>query len=126
MDTLTLLDHSDENIWVILEQSKNWLQGKKLNACNIMELVTSMMANVQKIVIDCKQGVYKKKLILTVLHKIIKSLKFDTDDEKNKLIILITETVPSTIDLLINVQKGAVDLLKNAKKNNIFECCLQQ
>ena len=125
MDTFERLPETDANMKKIFEMSKSWLQGKKLTPFNLMEFVSVLIPMVQKVVTNGGQGSYKKKLIMSVLDLLIEKLKFGTDEEEAQLSMIIHETVPSTIDLMINISKGNVNMGKDIIKigKGLFSSC---
>lgn len=125
MDTFERLPETDANMKKIFEMSKSWLQGKKLTTFNLMEFVSVLIPMVQKVVTNGGQGSYKKKLIMSVLDLLIEKLKFGTDEEEAQLSMIIHETVPSTIDLMINISKGNVNMGKDIIKigKSLFSSC---
>lgn len=125
MDTFERLPETDANMKKVFEMSKSWLQGKKLTTFNLMEFVSVLIPMVQKVVTNGGQGSYKKKLIMSVLDLLIEKLKFGTDEEEAQLSMIIHETVPSTIDLMINISKGNVNMGKDIIKigKSLFSSC---
>ena len=125
MDTFERLSETDANMKKVFEMSKSWLQGKKLTTFNLMEFVSVLIPMVQKVVTNGGQGSYKKKLIMSVLDLLIEKLKFGTDEEEAQLSMIIHETVPSTIDLMINISKGNVNMGKDIIKvgKGLFSSC---
>lgn len=125
MDTFERLPETDSNMKKVFEMSKSWLQGKKLTTFNLMEFVSVLIPMVQKVVTNGGQGSYKKKLIMSVLDLLIEKLKFGTDEEEAQLTMIIHETVPSTIDLMINISKGNVNMGKDIIKvgKSLFSSC---
>ena len=125
MDTFERLPETDANMKKVFEMSKSWLQGKKLTTFNLMEFVSVLIPMVQKVVTNGGQGSYKKKLIMSVLDLLIEKLKFGTDEEEDQLSMIIHETVPSTIDLMINISKGNVNMGKDIIKigKSLFSSC---
>ena len=125
MDTFERLPETDANMKKVFDMSKSWLQGKKLTTFNLMEFVSVLIPMVQKVVTNGGQGSYKKKLIMSVLDLLIEKLKFGTDEEEAQLSMIIHETVPSTIDLMINISKGNVNMGKDIIKigKGLFSSC---
>lgn len=126
MDTFERIPESDSTLTTLFELSRSWLQGKKLTTFNLMEFVTVLIPMVQKLVNEPGRGSYKKKLIMSVLDLLIDKLTFGTDEEEAQLKMIIHETVPSTIDLMINISQGKLNLSKDLKKvgMKLFSMCL--
>ena len=114
MDSFDNISFADDtNVKAVNNFVRSWLRGKKLTTFNIMELVTVVIPFIQKIVKDKHAGHYKKQLLLSVLHTIVaEKLQFGTDKEKSDLLLIIDETLPSTIDAIIAVSQGKIQLNK--------------
>ena len=104
---------NDPNVQTVTNFVRSWLRGKKLTTFNIMELSTVIIPFTQKIVKDKHSGHYKKQLILSILHTLVKDkLTFPSEQEKQNLLVIIEETLPTTIDLFIGISCGKVKLDK--------------
>jgi hypothetical protein len=128
MDTFERIDENEPKLNRLFEMSRGWLQGKKLTTFNLMEFVTTLIPMVQKIVDEPGKGHYKKRLIMSVLDLLIDKLTFGTDEEEAQLKIIIHETVPGTIDLMINISQGKLNLNKDLKKvgMKLFSMCMRR
>lgn len=111
----------DITVLKLYKQFKGWGQGDKLNASSIIMLATDLIPAVQKLVSNKHQGSYKKKVILRVLELVIQDSDL-SDDAKSTLNSVLQTTVPITIDVMISVAKGDLNLGKLVKP---FCCCLQ-
>lgn len=110
----------DPNINILYEKFKDISKGKKLDTNLLILITTSLIPAVQKIVSDNDNGDYKKNLVLVVLGRIV----YDSDlsnESKESLNIFITNTLPMTIDVLIAVAKGSIDIGKKLKQK--MWCC---
>ena len=128
MDSFERLNENDEHVKLILEYSKHWLQGKKLTTFNVMELVTKLIPHTQKVMNEKGLGPKKKKVIMTVLLILSDKLNFTSQKEKEQIITVIEETIPSTIDIMIGISKGEIDFQKIIKHGGIYtklfsSCC---
>jgi hypothetical protein len=112
MDTFEKLSEDNEYVKQILEHSKHWLQGKKLTTFNIMELVTKLIPYTQKVMSEKGLGPMKKKVIMSVLLTLTEKLNFTNEDERKQIQTVIEETVPSSIDLMIDISKGDINFEK--------------
>ena len=131
MDSFDRLDEHDEHVQLILEHSKHWLQGKKLTTFNVMELVTKLIPYTQKVMNEKGLGPKKKKVIMTVLLLLSEKLNFTSQKEKEQIMTVIEETIPSTIDIMIGISKGEIDFQKIVKQGGIYtklfgSCCCKK
>lgn len=128
MDTFEKLSEDNQYVKQILEHSKHWLQGKKLTTFNVMELVTKLIPYTQKVMNEKGLGPMKKKVIMTVLLTLSEKLNFSTEEERNQIKTVIQETVPSSIDLMIDISKGDIDFQKIVAQASTYSklfgsCC---
>lgn len=107
----------DPVVITIYEQFKDYTQGKKITATNIIQLVTMIMSTTQNTVNEHGKGSYKKTVVLTVIRRLIADSDLDKDD-KITLDFMAQHTVPPTIDTLISVARGDIDI-----KKKINKCC---
>lgn len=127
MDSFERLSEDNQYVKLVLDHSKHWLQGKKLTTFNIMELVTKLIPQTQKVMSEKGLGPMKKKVIMSVLLILVDKLNFPSEEEKNQIKGVIEETVPSSIDLMIGISKGDIDFQKIVKQSSkyfkIFKSC---
>tara|TARA_B100000035_G_scaffold307402_1_gene310604 strand:+ start:577 stop:1026 length:450 start_codon:yes stop_codon:yes gene_type:complete len=122
MDTFDTLDENNEFVKPLLEHARNWLGGKKLTTFNLVELSTSLIPKCQRIMSEPGLGPMKKKVILSVLHILVEKLKFGSDEEKHSIQLILNETIPTTIDLMIDISKGKLDLEKIVQSGVLQKC----
>jgi len=113
------LPSNDVNVKIVYEKARAFTRNNKINESDIIMLVVQLIPIVQNVVTDGHKGSYKKSLVLTVLALIVEDSKLESAD-KYRLNLLIQTTVPITIDTMINVAKGNIDLKKHAK--SCFSC----
>tara|TARA_Y100000591_G_C21581792_1_gene568698 strand:+ start:302 stop:742 length:441 start_codon:yes stop_codon:yes gene_type:complete len=128
MDTFDKLNEDNQYVKKILEHSKHWLHGKKLTTFNIMELVTKLIPYTQTVMNEKGLGPMKKKVIMSVLLLLVEKLNFSSENEKQQIKTVIEETVPSSIDLMIDISKGNIDFQKIIKQGSLYSkffgsCC---
>ena len=116
---------NDPITMTIYEQVKDWAEGdEKLNASSIMELVTLLIPTIQRMVTGKNRGEYKKKVLITVLSLVIRDSKC-SNDTKIILSNLVDTTIPTTIDIMIGVAHGNIDLKKTYDKvQNCVGCTI--
>lgn len=114
---------TDSNFDKVYEQAKEWISKEEnLTPTNVMEFVTFLMPIVQKITFGKKKGEYKKQLVMDIITKVIENdAKFESDEDKTLVLKVVKNTVPITIDLLVSVATGKIDI-KN-KVRSLFFCC---
>ena len=92
-----------------------------------MELVTKLIPYTQKVMNEKGLGPMKKKVIMTVLLTLSEKLNFSTEEERNQIKTVIQETVPNSIDLMIDISKGDIDFQKIVAQGstyfNLFGSC---
>jgi hypothetical protein len=104
----------DKNVISVYNQIKKIIiVDKELDAGSLVGLVTHLIPIVQKIATG-GSGIYKKTIVITVLEMVIKDSKLD-DNVKDSLNILVQTTIPITIDIMINIANGNIDLAKSTK-----------
>lgn len=111
---------SDPNFDKVYEQAKEWISNEEnLTATNVMDFVTFLMPIVQKITIGKKRGEYKKQLVMNIITKVIENdAKFESDEDKRLVLKVVENTVPVSIDLLVAVATGKIDI-----KNKVKQFC---
>ena len=122
MDTFDALDEQDKFVKPLLEHARTWLGGKKLTTFNLVELATTLIPKCQKIMSEPGLGPQKKRVILSVLHILVEKLTFINDEEKKNIQLILNETIPTTIDLMIDISKGKLDLEKIVKSGMLQKC----
>lgn len=120
--TTVINEEYDPNVLSLYNQFKDWSEGDKLDASNVIQLVTLLIPAVQKIVIEPHRGPYKKKVVINVLELLIQDSKLN-NNAKTTLKIIVNTTVPITIDTLISVAKGDINVGKVVKTT---QCCILQ
>ena len=108
---------TDENIQAIL----NDLTSQDINPTNIMSVTIDIMQYAQQMITTKKNGQQKKELVLLVLQQLIDQV--EDESMKAHLNTLMTTCVPETIDMVVLVASGKVDLGKLSKK--YLPCCFK-
>ncbi len=110
-----MLTNNDVNVVKLYEQFKTW--GSDLNGSSIMVLLTELIPAVQKLIKH--RGDYKKKVVLDTLKLMISESNIE-ESIKSLLNNIVENTIPVTIDIIVSVAKGEIDIGKQLKSLN---CC---
>jgi hypothetical protein len=108
----------DRNVIAVYAQIKEWVEGRPVNAATIVGLVTQLIPIVQKTIVGKHEGAYKKLVVISVLELVIRDSDLDQEN-KDALNVVVQTTVPITIDTMVGIAKGDIDLAKHAKS-----CCI--
>ena len=103
------------NIDAILEN----LTTREITSKNIISMTIDIMHHVQEFITQKGQGDKKKELVILVLKELIN--KVTDENVKTHLNTLVNTCVPETIDMIILVASGKLDLGKLTKK--YLSCC---
>lgn len=110
-DSLLSLD-SDPRTEHLYAIAKRWASGNKITTVSIITFTLVLIASLQEIVTEPRQGPYKKRVLLTVLRKVVDEEKFENEDDKLLLNVMIDSTIPTFIDSAIGIATGQIDLYK--------------
>ena len=105
----------EQNVNKILDD----LTTLEINATNIITTTISIMQYAQNMITEKRNGSKKKELVLLVLQKLIE--KIEDESIKIELNNLLATCVPETIDMVVIVASGKLDLGKLRKK--YLSCC---
>ena len=116
----------NEDFNKVYEIAKKWVsEHDDMNPANIIELVTDLIPATQTIIKGSKKGSYKKEIVLTVMAKILDNdINFSTPEQEQLVRTILENTVPKTIDILILVATGKLQMGKKVK--NCFKICFGQ
>lgn len=119
------IDHTgvvDTNILKLYNKFKSWAtEENKLDSTSIISLVIQLIPEIQRMVTEPGKGSYKKIVVITVLEQIISDSKLP-NDQKQVLYNIVKYTIPITIDTMIGIAYGDIDIAKYIRKNP--NCCL--
>lgn len=110
-------DKFDSDVQKVLQH----LHDPSIGLDTIDDIVVNSIRIVQRIVTDRNQGAYKKDLVIAVLRHLVDKSDLPRTS-KNILYEVIEYTIPYTIDFLIGVAKGEIDLYKIKKKLKCLGC----
>tara|TARA_B110000211_G_C13954031_1_gene497495 strand:+ start:310 stop:681 length:372 start_codon:yes stop_codon:yes gene_type:complete len=96
------------------------MDGKKINLNNGITFGVNLMQLVEKY--KTFTGSEKKKIVIDVINKIIKEQVEDKNTERD-LITFANNVLPTTIDVIISIDKK--NIIINTKKlfKKLFSCC---
>jgi len=97
----------------------NDLTMPEINTTNIISITITIMQYAQIMIAEKRNGSKKKELVLLVLQKLID--KIEDENAKIELNKLLATCVPETIDMIVAVASGTLDLGKLGKK--YLSCC---
>ncbi len=96
------------------------ISGKKVDASNIISIVTLLMKTVEKY--SDVQGIQKREIVLAVLRKVVEE-NISDPDEKANVLFMVEKTVPPVIDALVAVNKGQLKIKIQKGCKSLFSCC---
>lgn len=118
MEKLRLME-KDPIVTTLYQTYREWTHDT-FNPSTLITLITLMIPQLEKIVVGPNRGEYKKKIIISVLDLLVGNSNLD-ENAKDSLYLVIKTTIPITIDTMISVAHGDIDLGKELKK--IQNCC---
>ena len=115
MDYLTaeqLVD--DPRAASLFNTAKLWIatHGKSVDAGSILVFCTTLMGVVQRLVKEKHQGLYKKRLVLTVLRLALDEVEFESPDLKASVVTVLETTVVDFIDKVVLLATGQLSIHK--------------
>jgi len=110
-DALLPLD-SDPRAERLYQIAKKWASGHKVTTASIITFVMVLIASLQEIVTEPSHGKYKKRVLLTVLRKVIDEEEFENEEDKMLISVMVDSTVPMVIDAAVGIATGQIDLHK--------------
>ena len=95
------------------------LTSHEINVTNIISMTIDIMQYAQQMITKKTSGQKKKELVLLVLQRLIANV--EDENVKLQLTNLLETCVPETIDMIVLVAAGKLDLGKLKKK--YLPCC---
>lgn len=93
---------------------KGWIkEGEIIDTENILDLTLKVITLVQKISQD--KGDYKKNIVISLIKKLVREIKYETEEIRNSVLVFIDKTLPHFIDISISLAKGDIDIGKKLK-----------
>ena len=123
---LFIANSNDPVVAQVYTQCKAWASGDPPTISSVTAFVMQLMAVTQQAVAEKGKGPYKKRVVLTVLRKILENdVRWGSEADKQTILTLVETTVPSIIDTSVSVARGEYDLAKQvqAVKQACCGCC---
>ena len=120
---LFISDSNDPVVAQVYAQCKSWASGASPTISTVTAFVMQLMAVTQRAVAEKGKGPYKK-VVLTVLRKILENdVELFSDADRQTILSLVETTVPSIIDASVSVARGEYDLAKQVQAVGKACCC---
>lgn len=107
----------------IYEQLKKIVQNKTINSSNIIQIATVAMQLIQQYMNI--PGAQKKQIVMDVVSRLINEIQMNESD-RDILRSIVSMTLDKTIDLVIGIANGDIDILKIIDDGIVFckkTCC---
>lgn len=112
-------DKFDHDVIKVFKKIKKIIQhknkNKKIEPSDLIKIVTDLIPIIQDIIGDTEKGTYKKKLLLEVLREIVNDTQNLNSKDKEILHTLIETTIPITVDFMIKIAHGELNIGKHIK-----------
>ncbi len=125
MESISITVEDDPIVVNIYTLAREWTVGNNVTPSNIINFITYVMTSTQKLVTEKGNGQYKKRVVMTVLRKIVKNdIEFSGEEDKQVVSSLVETLGPSAIDTVVGIATGKIDLGKHAHQAaNIWKAC---
>ena len=125
MESISITVEDDPIVVNIYTLAREWTVGNNVTPSNIINFITYVMTSTQKLVTEKGNGQYKKRVVMTVLRKIVKNdIEFSSEEDKQVVSSLVETLAPSAIDTVVGIATGKIDLGKHARQAaNIWKAC---
>lgn len=106
------------------DQIKLWIsKDQDVTVDSVLSLIPRVMRVVQVAVKERRQGSYKKKLVLSLLRKLLEDNIVD-DKTREGVLAAVDLAAPPLINITVDIALGNIDLSKQLKKcGSVFSCC---
>ena len=113
---------NDPNAVYIYTLGKKWASKQYPTPTNIVALALLLVKEIQTLVKKRHMGDYKKRIVIDVLKHIMrKDVKWKTELDRESVLFIIEETLPSVIDISVQVALGDFNIGKMKKSFKL--CC---
>ena len=117
MESISITVEDDPIVVNIYTLAREWTVGNNVTPSNIINFITYVMTSTQKLVTEKGNGQYKKRVVMTVLRKIVKNdIEFSGEEDKQVVSSLVETLAPSAIDTVVGIATGKIDLGKHARQ----------
>lgn len=125
MEDISVTVADDPIVVNIYTLAREWTVGNNITPTNLINFITYVMTSTQKFVTEKGNGQYKKRVVMTVLRKIVKNdIEFINESDKQVVESLVETLAPAAIDTVIGIATGKIDIGKQAQQvANIWKAC---
>ena len=125
MEDISVTVADDPIVVNIYTLAREWTVGNNITPTNLINFITYVMTSTQKFVTEKGNGQYKKRVVMTVLRKIVKNdVEFINESDKQVVESLVETLAPAAIDTVIGIATGKIDIGKQAQQvANVWKAC---
>jgi hypothetical protein len=125
MEDISVTVADDPIVVNIYTLAREWTVGNNITPTNLINFITYVMTSTQKFVTEKGNGQYKKRVVMTVLRKIVKNdIEFINESDKQVIESLVETLAPAAIDTVIGIATGKIDIGKQAQQvANVWKAC---
>ena len=125
MEDISVTVADDPIVVNIYTLAREWTVGNNITPTNLINFITYVMTSTQKFVTEKGNGQYKKRVVITVLRKIVKNdIEFINESDKQVVESLVETLAPAAIDTVIGIATGKIDIGKQAQQvANVWKAC---
>ena len=125
MEDISITVADDPIVVNIYTLAREWTVGNNITPTNLINFITYVMTSTQKFVTEKGNGQYKKRVVMTVLRKIVKNdIEFIDESDKQVVESLVETLAPAAIDTVIGIATGKIDIGKQAQQvANVWKAC---
>lgn len=125
MEDISVTVADDPIVVNIYTLAREWTVGNNITPTNLINFITYVMTSTQKFVTEKGNGQYKKRVVMTVLRKIVKNdIEFINESDKQVVESLVETLAPAAIDTVIGIATGKIDIGKQAQQvANVWKAC---
>ena len=125
MEDISVTVADDPIVVNIYTLAREWTVGNNITPTNLINFITYVMTSTQKFVTEKGNGQYKKRVVMTVLRKIVKNdIEFINESDKQLVENLVETLAPAAIDTVIGIATGKIDIGKQAQQvANVWKAC---
>ena len=89
---------NDPNVARVYEIAEDWIKDHEPPCvANIVPFATNLMSAVQKIVTERGRGSYKARVVMTVARKIVRTVEYKNDADRQAAIDLVENMLPGAL-----------------------------
>ncbi len=125
MEDISVTVADDPIVVNIYTLAREWTVGNNITPTNLINFITYVMTSTQKFVTEKGNGQYKKRVVMTVLRKIVKNdVEFINESDKQVVESLVETLAPAAIDTVIGIATGKINIGKQAQQvANVWKAC---